>query len=66
MFAHMSLTIEERDYGPMSATESADVAEWLFGYGSLVWKAEPGLEDAEQVVGRVVGWVRRFHQGSTE
>ena len=51
----------------MCESESeSDATRWLFGYGSLVWKPEPGLEDAESVVGWVSGWRRRFHQGSTD
>ena len=58
--------IENREYGEVVATEEAGAAEWLFGYGSLVWKPEEGLEEAEVAVGRVDGMVRRLHQGSTD
>ena len=37
---------------------------WIFGYGSLCWKAEFAHEEA--VVGSVRGWVRRFAQRSTD
>lgn len=37
---------------------------WIFGYGSLIFR--PGFAFAERVVGRVVGYERRFWQASVD
>jgi hypothetical protein len=35
---------------------------WVFGYGSLVWKA--GFEYDERIIGYVKGYRRVFYQGN--
>ena len=37
---------------------------WVFGYGSLIWRAE--FPFAEREPASIRGWKRRFWQGSTD
>jgi hypothetical protein len=37
---------------------------WVFGYGSLVWKA--GFEYDKRIIGYIKGYRRVFHQGAIQ
>lgn len=55
---HPEAQTQERD---LTNEESAT---WLFGYGSLIWKPELPIVEAQPA--RVDGYVRRFWQGSED
>lgn len=38
--------------------------QWLFGYGSLIWR--PSFAYSAQAPAMIRGWARRFWQGSTD
>jgi cation transport regulator ChaC len=40
------------------------VQRWIFGYGSLVWR--PAFAFEERYAGYLLGWARRFWQGSVD
>jgi cation transport protein ChaC len=44
----------------MAEGQVGDGDLWLFAYGSLMWKPEPEIADAERRVAVVAGWHRRF------
>ena len=41
-----------------------ELPAWIFGYGSLVWR--PAFDHVERRPAFLVGWARRFWQGSTD
>jgi hypothetical protein len=45
------------------ADNTRNMVLWVFGYGSLVWKA--GFEYDERIIGYVKGYRRVFYQGNT-
>jgi cation transport regulator ChaC len=45
-------------------SQEQDPDTWLFGYGSLMWR--PDFAYRERHPASVLGWTRRFWQGSTD
>lgn len=45
----------------MLAVEHKNMVLWVFGYGSLLWKA--GFEYDEKIIGYIKGYRRVFYQG---
>ena len=53
-----------QDGGRQATAAPAGAPLAIFGYGSLVWR--PDLPHTEAHDGYIVGWVRRFYQGSPD